>query len=219
MKAELQGLERPALDDDLTIDDEAFPAQPRKPLGEFRKIAGEGLLDLRSKVDRVILPGEATEAIIFRLAGKGEEKARNAQLFMENFATADSDAATNFIWELTRLLEADGSEASEGRMHSALALIRGMDPQNELETMLALQILAIHEATMTHARRVKQAQTLAQMEYAERALNRFARTQVMQIEALKKLRGKGEQKVTVRHVHVHDGGQAVVGNVTGGGRP
>lgn len=32
-------------------------------------------------------------------------------------------------------------------------------------------------------------------------------------------RGKGQQKVTVEHVHVHSGGQAIVGSVTspGGG--
>jgi hypothetical protein len=30
--------------------------------------------------------------------------------------------------------------------------------------------------------------------------------------------GKGQQKVTVEHVHVHEGGQAIVGNVEGGGR-
>jgi hypothetical protein len=29
--------------------------------------------------------------------------------------------------------------------------------------------------------------------------------------------GKGAQKVTVEHVHVHEGGQAIVGNVEGGG--
>jgi len=35
------------------------------------------------------------------------------------------------------------------------------------------------------------------------------------LEALNKHRGKGQQKVTVEHVHVHEGGQAVVGNVEG----
>jgi hypothetical protein len=33
------------------------------------------------------------------------------------------------------------------------------------------------------------------------------------IEALNRHRGKGQQKVTVEHVHVHAGGQAVVGMV------
>jgi hypothetical protein len=33
------------------------------------------------------------------------------------------------------------------------------------------------------------------------------------LEALNRHRGKGQQKVTVEHVHVHAGGQAVVGSV------
>ena len=36
----------------------------------------------------------------------------------------------------------------------------------------------------------------------------------MQVEALKSYRSKGEQKMTVQHVHVAEGGQAIVGNVS-----
>ena len=41
-----------------------------------------------------------------------------------------------------------------------------------------------------------------------------------QTEALQRYRGKGQQKVTVEHVHVHTGGRAIVGSVSqsGGGR-
>jgi hypothetical protein len=35
----------------------------------------------------------------------------------------------------------------------------------------------------------------------------------MQMEALKRYRTGGEQKVTVQHVSVNEGGQAIVGNV------
>src|SRR5271168_4122239 len=34
-----------------------------------------------------------------------------------------------------------------------------------------------------------------------------------QMSALKEYRSKGEQKMTVQHVHVAEGGQAIVGNV------
>jgi hypothetical protein len=41
------------------------------------------------------------------------------------------------------------------------------------------------------------------------------RLHLEQIEAMQKLKGKtGQQKVTVEHVHVHDGGQAIVGAVS-----
>ena len=37
-----------------------------------------------------------------------------------------------------------------------------------------------------------------------------------QVAALDKHRGKGQQKVTVEHVNVHSGGQAIVGHVETG---
>jgi hypothetical protein len=40
------------------------------------------------------------------------------------------------------------------------------------------------------------------------------RTFVNQTEALGRYRGKGEQKMTVEHVHVYEGGQAIVGQVS-----
>ena len=46
--------------------------------------------------------------------------------------------------------------------------------------------------------------------------NNLSRTHAALLEALNRHRGKGQQKVTVEHVHVHEGGQAIVGNVVGG---
>jgi hypothetical protein len=48
--------------------------------------------------------------------------------------------------------------------------------------------------------------------------NKLSRTYTLLLEALDRHRGKSrEQKVTVKHVHVHSGGQAIVGTVDGGG--
>ena len=49
--------------------------------------------------------------------------------------------------------------------------------------------------------------------------NKLSRTYATLLDALNRHRGKGQQKVTVEHVHVHSGGQAVVGVVEapGGG--
>jgi hypothetical protein len=44
--------------------------------------------------------------------------------------------------------------------------------------------------------------------------NTLSRTYAALLEALNRHRGKGQQKVTVEHVHVHPGGQAIVGAVT-----
>ena len=49
--------------------------------------------------------------------------------------------------------------------------------------------------------------------------NTLSRTYAVLLDTLNRHRGKGQQKVTVEHVHVHDGGKAIVGNVDhqGGG--
>ena len=52
--------------------------------------------------------------------------------------------------------------------------------------------------------------------------NKLSRTYALLLDVLNRHRGKGQQKVTVEHVHVHSGGQAVVGVVEtpgGGDRP
>src|SRR5690242_2385678 len=41
--------------------------------------------------------------------------------------------------------------------------------------------------------------------------SKLSRTYATLLEALNRHRGKGQQKVTVEHVHVHAGGQAMVG--------
>ncbi len=50
--------------------------------------------------------------------------------------------------------------------------------------------------------------------------NKLSRSFTTLLDALNKHRGKGQQKVTVEHVHVHQGGQAIVGAVEapGGGK-
>ena len=86
--------------------------------------------------------------------------------------------------------------------------------------MMAAQLLATHNAAMECYRRAMIAeQTLEGRRENLNQANKLARTYATLIEALNRHRGKGQQKVTVEHVHVHAGGQAVVGMVEtpGGG--
>jgi hypothetical protein len=73
---------------------------------------------------------------------------------------------------------------------------------------------AVHMATMTFARRLTHVDNILQQDSAERAFNKLARTFAVQVEALKRYRTGGEQKVTVQHVTVNEGGQAIVGSVS-----
>ena len=51
------------------------------------------------------------------------------------------------------------------------------------------------------------------LKHAERLTSNYAR----QLEALDKHRDKDKQKITVEHVNVHTGGQAIVGEVNASG--
>jgi hypothetical protein len=72
---------------------------------------------------------------------------------------------------------------------------------------------AVHMASMTFARRLARVENIPQQDSAEKAFNKLTRTFAAQMSALKEYRSKGEQKMTVQHVHVAEGGQAIVGNV------
>ena len=95
-----------------------------------------------------------------------------------------------------------------------LSVVKGIKPRDQLEAMLAAQMAAVHMATMTFARRLAHVENIPQQDSAERAFNKLTRTFATQMEALKRYRTGGEQKVTVQHVSVSEGGQAIVGNVT-----
>ena len=67
-------------------------------------------------------------------------------------------------------------------------------------------------------RRLNHVENISQQDAAERALNKLARTYAVQMEALKRYRTGGQQRVIVEHVTVNAGGQAIVGSVTRGGK-
>jgi hypothetical protein len=98
----------------------------------------------------------------------------------------------------------------------------GIAPRDELEGMIAVQLVAAHNAAMECYRRALIPEQNPQMrfEYLNQA-SKLSRTYTTVLEALNRYRGKGQQKVTVEHVTVNAGGQAIVGMVQapGGGEP
>lgn len=105
------------------------------------------------------------------------------------------------------------------KQHTAiLSFLAGVKPADELEGMLACQLMASHNAALECYRRAMlPQQTLEGRSENLSQANRLSRTHASLLETLNRHRGKGQQKVTVEHVHVHDGGQAIVGNVEAGG--
>lgn len=97
---------------------------------------------------------------------------------------------------------------------ASIALLRDIKPKDTIEAMLAVQMVSTHHAALECSRRaMHQEQTFdgrsQNLKFAAALMNLYTR----QMEALNKHRGKGQQKVTVEHVHVEAGAQAVVGSV------
>jgi hypothetical protein len=106
------------------------------------------------------------------------------------------------------------------QLRAVVAGLNGIGPNDELEGMIAAQLIAAHNAAMECYRRAMIGeQTLEGRRENLSQGNKLSRTYAVLLEALNRHRGKGQQKVTVEHVHVHSGGQAIVGNVEhpGGG--
>jgi len=116
---------------------------------------------------------------------------------------------------ITSLWLANSSNETQKQQRSAtLAALVGIRPRDELESMLAAQLIASHNAAMECYRRAM----IGEQSFEGRRENlsqatKLSRTYATLLEALNRHRGKGQQKVTVEHVHVHAGAQAVVGMV------
>ncbi len=100
------------------------------------------------------------------------------------------------------------------RMVSVIALLKGIKPENEIEGLLATQMIATHHAAMECMRRAMiQNQTFEGRDQNLKHATKLSGLFVQQMDALNKNRGKGQQRVTVEHIRVEAGAQAVVGNV------
>jgi hypothetical protein len=112
----------------------------------------------------------------------------------------------------TLRLEPSDPERFERQSKAMMAAMAGIAPRNEAEGMLAAQMVATYHAAMEcHRRAMREGQTFeGRRENLNQAV-KLTRTYAEMLEALDKHRGKGRQRITVRHVHVNNGGQAIVG--------
>ena len=139
---------------------------------------------------------------------------------LDAFGTDSLDFADTEVQRLSKALgPKNGNPASIGVLNAALAVVDGIGPENEVEAMLATQMAMTHALTMQAMTRAHWAEFQAEYQVSGNLAVKLSRTFTMQMESLTKLRRGGEQTVRVEHVHVHNGGQAIVGNVNhpGGG--
>jgi hypothetical protein len=161
------------------------------------------------------LKAKKTASGVFGVGIDHEDRMTGQILLMQALGLTDFDFFAGF---LNQLINAGnkGQEPDEVGINFMLSVVKGMEPRDQVEVMLAAQMAAVHMATMTFARRLAHVDNIPQQDSAERAFNKLTRTFTTQMEALKRYRSTGQQKVTVEHVTVQAGGQAIVGNVSHG---
>lgn len=124
-----------------------------------------------------------------------------------------ADQAIGSLW-LGNADDPQRTPESRGRQaNAAYAFLMRMKVTDELEAMMAAQLFASHNAAMECYRRamIPQQSMQGRSENLNQA-NKLSRTFATVAEALARHRGKStQQKVTVKHVHVHEGGQAAFG--------
>ena len=136
---------------------------------------------------------------------------------LKAFGSSDEDFINGLLAQLINVGSPGKTIDEEGSAFVA-SIVKGIEPQDQIEAMLGSQMAAVHLATMTFARRLAHIETIPQQDSAARAFNQFARTFAAQVEALKRYRNGGNQNLNVRHIHINEGAQAVIGNVAAGGQ-
>lgn len=140
---------------------------------------------------------------------------------LDMFGTRSREFVDQGLGRLGAIMRRKGaSMPTERELNAALAAVDGLEPENEMEAMLAIQMAATHEMAMEMLTRAKQTDLLPTLQECGSLAVKLLRTYAAQVDAFARLRRGGEQRVIVQHVNVSEGGQAaIVGaiNKTGGG--
>lgn len=121
---------------------------------------------------------------------------------MNAFGITSPDLAERLMMQIITAthLQSSNEPVAEGNLNAALAAVTGIAPRDEAEAMLATQMVSVHWLAMDLLRK---ANDRALRNDAGNLAVKLLRTFPAQIEALKRYRSAGEQRVVVQHQHVN----------------
>ena len=205
--------------------------QPKKPAGQNPKKAKQPLLDpakVKAKMRRadakrfdesferyesqplpvtLTLKNEGGKKWNARHAGDEQNQLVGQLRVHAAFGSMSQPFIDTMMGELLTVWDSNGG-ISEKNYNAAIAILDGARPENEIEAMLVVQMIAANEAALRATSMIGKCDWFPQAMGFGSLANKFMRTFTAQAEALAKLRRGGEQ--VVKYVHVHEGGQAVV---------
>jgi hypothetical protein len=144
-----------------------------------------------------------------------EAKAARVLEVQQASGVPDIEAAGILIAQAAAM-PAQQSRTVQEDLQTAIHMLGQIKPDGALQSMLAVQMIGVHNSAVFFLRRgTAENQTLEGTDANVQRAVRLFRVFNDQLQALASLRGQtGQQKVTVKHVHVHEGGRAIVGNLT-----
>ena len=159
---------------------------------------------------------KADEGMIKVKVKDREEPAELARQLQKATGTAKESTAMLIINQLVAMQVWGRKDEEVKRALAAIGLIGELQPTNATEALLAVQMFGVHEAALLFLQRATlDGQTMEGSDANVLRATRLMRLFSEQVQLMAKLKGKTpQQKVTVEHVHVHRGGQAIVGAVS-----
>jgi hypothetical protein len=162
---------------------------------------------------RIAVLAEAENGAL-RISPPHSDDAGFATRLLDAFGTKSPAFANRAMERLGAVMRPKGTALpNQTEFNAALAAIDGIRPGDEIEAMLAVQMVATYETAMDMLIRAKQADLMPTLQECGSLAVKLLRTYTAQVETLVRLRRGGEQRVIVQHVNVNDGGQAIVGAV------
>ncbi|UIN35148.1 hypothetical protein [Methylobacterium oryzae] len=199
-------------------DDEEQPQRP-KPDGRQKDAMDRAMKRYDARSEPLAFADQPEGTNKLSISGKHSDRAGHVLHLLDTFGTASAEFAQNSVGQVAAVMRSRGeARPDDTSLNAGIGAVSGIAPENEIEAMLAVQMVGTHAVAMEMLTKAKLASTTDQLERYGALATKLLRTYTTQIDALSKLRRKGEQTVRVEHVHVYEGGQAIVGNVTQGGR-
>lgn len=193
----------------------AEPPPPYQPATAHERAAVERIRDRWARQTPAPRFKVKYEGNTIQLTADHDDPTYGHLLLADMMATADTVFAGGLLDQIANVARS-GTQLTTRELNVALSTVRAIDPRDPTEALLAVQMAAIHSATIVAARRLNHSETITQQDSASNMLNKLTRTFAAQVEALKRYRSTGEQSIRVQHVNV-SANQAVVGINQGGG--
>lgn len=127
---------------------------------------------------------------------------------------SDSQLQSELLNQILSLEKNNNIEEKTKFFYSQISLLEDFSPRDGFERLLVIQMLGAHKLAMEcfKSTQLQKDPQVANMKLNQ--ANKLLRTYAAQLEALNKHRGKGQQKMTVEHVHVNKGGKAIIGPIS-----